>query len=464
MNEINKIFEPKAIAVIGATQKTDKVGYVILRNLIDGRYAGQLYPVNPKYDEILGLKCYKTVLDIKKRVDCALIAVPAPAVPLVVKECGLKGVKGVVILSGGFEEVGRKDLADEIKKYAKEYNLAVIGPNCLGIYNPYNHVDSIFFPMYKLGRPRAGDISFITQSGAVGSVMLDLAAKYNIGVSKFISYGNGTVIDECDLLEFLGKDKKTKTIILYIEGIKKGRKFLKMINKVNKKKPIVVLKAGKGEQGKKAAVSHTGNLAGNYLAYKAAFRQAKVVEAQDVDELFNLMRIFSQPLATGKRVGVITNGGGLGVLTTDAIEKEGLELAEFDEKMIEELKKAIPPYVNARNPLDMAADATVESYEKTINLYLNNDKIDMVVVSVLFQTPTLDERLINVIGKAVEQRKKPIIVVTIGGEYTEVYRKIMESKEITTFTSPAAAIKTLRKFVEYSFYIRCKINKLCSFY
>lgn len=464
MNNLNKIFESRSIAIIGATQKKEKVGYVILRNLIDGRYSGALYPINPKYEEILGLKCYKSVLEIKKQIDCAIIAVPAVAVPNVVKECGEKGIKGIVILSGGFEEVGRADLAEEIKKYAKEYDLSIIGPNCLGVYDPYNHVDSIFFPMYKLGRPRPGDISFVTQSGAIGSVMLDLAASYNIGISKFISYGNGTILDESDLLEFLGRDKKTKTIILYIEGIKDGRKFLKTITKINKKKPIVVLKAGKGEQGKKAAMSHTGNIAGNYLAYKAAFRQAKVVEASDIEELFNLMRIFSQPLAKGKRIGVVTNGGGLGVLTTDAIEKEGLVLADFDEKTTNELKKIIPSYANPRNPLDVAADATVDVYEKVIELYLNNDAIDMLVVSILFQTPTLDERLINVLSNATEQKKKPIIVITIGGEYTEVYRKILESKGITTFNSPAAAIRTLRKFVEYSFYIRCKINKLCSFY
>ncbi len=454
MKKLQKIFEPKSIAIIGATTKTDKVGYVITRNLLDGAYQGGVYPVNPKYDEVLGLKCYKSILDIKGRVDCALIAIPADAVPQVIKECGEKKVGGAVILSGGFEEVGRTDLAERIKEYSKKYNLPIIGPNCLGVYNPYTRMDSIFFPTYKLGRPKPGAISFVTQSGAVGSVMLDLAACYNIGISKFISYGNATILDESDLLEFLGADKKTKTIILYLEGVKDGRKLLRTLQRINRKKPIVVLKAGKGEMGKKAAVSHTGNLAGNYLSYKAAFRQAKVVEADDVEELFNFMRIFSQPMARGKRIAVITNGGGLGVLTTDAIEKEGLELVDFDKETEEKLRKIIPNYTNPKNPLDMAADASVDMYEKAIQLYLETGYIDLIAISILFQTPTLDERLVNVIVQAVEKKQKPIIVITIGGEYTDSYRKIMESKGIVTFSSPSEAIKTLKKFTEYSDYIK----------
>jgi len=461
---LQKIFNPRSVAIVGATTKTSKVGYVVLKNLLDSGYEGKIYPINPKYEEVLGLKCYKSVLEIKQKIDCVLIAVPAEAVPQVIKECGEKKVGGIVVLSGGFEEVGRQDLAAQIKEYAKTYDLPIIGPNCLGIYNPYSKIDSIFFPFYKMNRPKPGGISFVTQSGALGSVMLDLAAAYNIGVSKFISYGNATVLNESDLLEFLGNDKKTKTIILYIEGVKDGRRLFNVMKRINKKKPIIVLKAGKEEKGKKAAMSHTGNLAGNYLAYKAAFRQAKVVEAKDVDELFNLMRIFSQPLAKGKRVGVITNGGGLGVLITDAVEKEKLELVEFTKENEQELRAIIPSYANPRNPLDMAADASVEMYQKAIEYYLKNNNIDLIVVAILFQTPTLDERLINVIGEAVEQKKKPIVVVTIGGDYTEAYRKIMESKGIVTFSSPNAAVKTLRKFVEYSYYIRCQINHLCEFY
>jgi len=456
MNNLHRIFEPKSIAIIGATTKTDKVGYVILRNLIDGAYQGKVYPINPKYEEILGLKCYKSVLDVKGKIDCAIIAIPAVAVPQVIKECGEKKVGGAVVLSGGFEEVGRFDLAEQIKEYSKKYNMPIVGPNCLGVYNPYTRVDSIFFPMYKLGRPKPGGISFITQSGAIGSVMLDLAASYNIGVSKFVSYGNASVLDESDLLEFFGKDKKTRTILLYLEGVKDGRRLFKTLQRINRKKPVVVLKAGKGERGRAAALSHTGNLAGSYFSYKAAFRQAKVVEAQDIEEVFNLMRIFSQPIAKGKRTAIITNGGGLGVLTTDAIEKEGLELVDFDKEMEERLKSIIPTYTNPKNPLDLAADASVEMYEKTIQLYLEKESIDLIVVAVLFQTPTLDERLVNAITQAVEKKQKPIIVITIGGNYTENYRKIMESKGIVTFSSPSEGIKTLRKFVEYSNYI----NKL----
>ncbi|MFH1222601.1 MAG: CoA-binding protein [Candidatus Micrarchaeota archaeon] len=454
MNEkIRKIFEPKSIAIFGASPKPGKIGYVILRNLLDGKYQGGIYPINPKYDEVFGIKCYKNISEVKGGVDCAIVATPAETVPQIVKECGRKKVGGMVVLTGGFEEVGRTDLAEQLKKYALQYDIPVIGPNCLGIYNPYNRVDSIFFPMYKLGRPNPGGASFITQSGAVGSVIIDLAANYKIGVSKFISYGNATVLDETDLLEFLANDSKTTVIVLYLEGVKKGRKLLETMKRINKKKPILALKAGRGEQGKQAAVSHTGNLAGNYLAYKAAFRQARVLEAADVEELFNLMRIFTQPLAKGERVAIITNGGGLGVLATDAVEKEGLLISEFNNKTKEELKKILPPYANIRNPLDLIADATVDMYEKAIDLFMVDENVDILVVSVLFQSPSIDERLLHVLTKASDDQKKPIIVVSMGGEYTEVYRKILESKGVPTFSSPSAAIRTLKKFVEYSNYM-----------
>lgn len=450
LRRLNRILEPRAIAVIGASDNPDKLGNVILRNLIEGKFEGKIYPVNPKHNTLLGLRCYSSILEIKEAVDCAIIATPAQATPAIIEECARKGVGGVLLLSGGFEESGQYELADKIKQAAVKKNMPIIGPNCLGVFNPYNHVDSIFFPMYKLGRPGPGKVSFITQSGAVGSVIIDAAGYYGIGISKFISYGNATVIDESDLLEYLGTDKKTSMIVLYLEGVRDGKRLLVKMKEINKRKPILALKAGRGTEGQLAAKSHTGNIAGSYLAYQAAFRQAKVTEARTIDELFDLMRIFGQPRAKGKRIGIITNGGGLGVLTTDAIEDQELALAKLNERTVETLGKLVPSYITVRNPLDVGADASVELYAKAIDCFNQDENIDFVVVCVLFQTPPMNEKMLNVLVAASEDTRKPMAVVSVGGAYTERYKKILESRGVPTFNSPNSAIRAIGKFIEYS--------------
>jgi acetyl coenzyme A synthetase (ADP forming)-like protein len=450
VKNLKYIFEPRSIAVVGASPTPTKVGAVVMKNLIEGKFGGKIYPINPKYEKIGQLTCYPSVIDVKEKIDCAIIAIPAPSVPEVLEQCGKKGIKGVIILSGGFGEVGNKDLEKQVKDIADKYSIAVIGPNCLGILNPYERVDSIFLPMYKLKRPRPGGISFLTQSGATGTCVVDLAAQYGVGISKFISYGNGTVINECDLLEFLENDKKTDQILFYIEGTKDGKRLLEIMKRVNKKKPIVVLKAGRGAKASKAAYSHTGNLAGNYLAYEAAFRQAKVTVADSLDELFEFVKIFNQPKPKGKRIAIITNGGGLGVLTTDVIEEKKLELAEFSDQLKEELRKVIPPYANTDNPLDIIADADSSRYEKTLQIIKESPEVDIIVVIVLFQAPAIDERILNILINASDEKKKPIVVIAVGGEYTDGHRKILDSYGVPTYSSPSDAIKAIKKLVDYA--------------
>ncbi len=450
IRNLDRVFYPKSVAIVGASKTPAKIGNVVLKNFIDGKFRGRIHPVNPKYKNVLGLNCYSNVREVPGKLDCVVIATPAATVPGIVNDCVQKKAGGVVILSGGFEEVGRTGLAEQIRKTAEDNDIPVIGPNCLGIYNPYMRVDSIFLPMYKLERPKPGGIAFITQSGAVGSTIIDLAGFYGMGVSKFISYGNGTVLDESDYLEYLVNDKDTKMIILYIEGTKDGRKLLEWMKKVNRKKPIIALKAGRSSTGQAAAMSHTGNIAGNYMAYRAAFRQARVTEADDVDELFDFVKIFGQPPPKGRKVGVITNGGGMGVLTTDAIEEEGLGMAKFSNATLESLRKIMPEYGNIANPLDLVADAGVEAYAKAIEAYLNDDGIDAMAIVVLFQTPPIDERILNIIVRASDDRRKPIVTISVGGSYTESYRKVLESRGVPSYNSPKAAIRALRRLVEYS--------------
>ncbi len=452
LQNLNKIFYPKSVAIVGATPTTNKVGNVILKNFIDGKFPGKVYPVNPKYTEMLGIPCYSKISDIPGKLDCAIIATPAKTVIPIMEECVKKKTGGLVIITSGFEEIGADELARKMHNISIKNNLPVVGPNCLGVFNPYSKMDSIFLPMYKLERPRAGNIAFITQSGAVGSAVVDLAAHYGVGISKFISYGNATVLDESDYLEYLAGDDETEIILMYIEGVKDGRKFLDCMKKVNKKKPIIVLKGGKGAGGMAAAKSHTGNIAGSYTAYHAAFKQAKVIEAEGLYELFDIVKMFNQPKPKGNRVGIITNGGGLGIITTDCVEKEGLKLADFSEKTKKEIKRIMPAYGSVGNPLDLVADSGIEAYQKAVDVLMKADEIDILVIIALMQTPPMDERIIHVLTRASDNRSKPIATISIGGNYTEAYRQILESNGVPSYNSPNAAIKAVERLVTYSEY------------
>ena len=466
LHNLKYVFRPKTVAIVGASATPNKIGNVLMRNFAVAKFPGRLCPVNPKYPQLMGRRCFAKVSDIPGKVDCVIIATPAETVPAVVEDCAKKKAGGVIILSGGFEEVGRNDLAEAIKKVAVENDMPVVGPNCLGIFDPYTKVDSIFLPSYKLERPKAGGIAFITQSGAVGSTVMDLVAYYGLGLSKFISYGNSTVLDEADYLEYLLNDKDTESIILYIEGAKDGRKLLEVMKKVNKVKPIIALKAGRGAGGQAAARSHTGNIAGSYMAYNAAFKQARVLEADGIDEVFEFVKIFNQPKASGNRIGVITNGGGMGVLTTDSIEAEGLKMAQFSEESIATFKKILPSYGNVGNPLDLVADAGVDAYERAIDAMMKDPNVDALAIVVLTQTPPIDERLIHVLSRVCDEKKKPMVTISVGGAYTEAYRKIIEGRGIPSYSSPRAAVKALQRFITYCAYsdkLKKEGSKTCKY-
>jgi acetyl coenzyme A synthetase (ADP forming)-like protein len=450
------VFAPKSIAVIGASDNPSKLGNTILKNLVDGGYGKKIYPVNPKHKKLLGLKCYRRIDDIRGKVELAIFAIPARFVPDVAESCGKKEVKGIVVLSAGFGEVGEVELEKRLGEIVLKYNMAMIGPNCLGVMNPKKRVDSIFFPFYKFERPKVGGISLITQSGAVGSCVADLAAYYDVGFSKFVSYGNGTTINDADLVEYLSSDPETREILLYLEGTKNGKKLLRMLEKANVKKPVIVLKAGKSKSAGNAAKSHTGNLAGDYMAYNAVFRESKVIEVDSVVELFYVVNMFSQKLPKGRRVAVLTDGGGLGVLTADAIESEGLEIAEFGEETREKLKRVLPHYVNIGNPLDIVADSGTDIYEKSLRIMMEDESIDSVIVIVLFQAPAVDSRIIDVLVKESDRKEKPVVVVAVGGNYTKENRRVLDGYGVPTYGCPMSAVKTLRRITDYSLFLRTK--------
>ncbi|MCX8175159.1 MAG: CoA-binding protein [Candidatus Micrarchaeota archaeon] len=450
VKNLDAVFNPSSIAVIGASREPNKIGHVIVKNFVDGGFSGNVYPINPNAEEILGLPAYKSVLDVPGKVDSAVIAVPAKAVAQVLDECGRKGVRGVVLITGGFSEVGNTEEEKKIAEIANRYEIALIGPNCMGVLTPASRVDSVFLPIYKLGRPRVGGISFISQSGAVGGCIVDLAARAGVGMGKFVSYGNAAVIDECDLLEYLASDRQTEIIVVYLEGVRDGRRLLEVAKKITRKKPIVMLKAGKSAHGAEAALSHTGSLAGSAEAYSAAFRQSRIIEAATLEQLFDFAKIFDQVLPCGKRIGIVTNGGGMGVLAVDSLEYEGLELAEFSEETKKLLRASLPSYANVRNPLDIIGDADSSRYEVAINALLRDENVDAIVVVILFQTAAIDSSVVNIVIRASDLRKKPIIAVCTGGEYTEMHKRILESYGVPSYSSPSSAMRALARFISYA--------------
>lgn len=452
---IEAFFNPKSVAIIGATPKEGKVGRVLIENFIK-RFKGKIYPVNPSYDEIMGLKCYKSVKDIQDEIDLAVIAIPAPIIPSVLRELGEKNVKNVIIISGGFRETGTEEgarLEDEVINIAREYGIRIIGPNCIGIFDNWSGVDTFFLPDVKMKRPPRGFISFISQSGAFASALLDWMAYRGIGVSRAISYGNKIDIDDVDLIEFLGNDDKTKVIIMYIEGLKenRGKLFIEKAREVSRNKPIIIYKAGKTERGSLAASSHTAALAGSYELYQAAIKQANLIEARSFDDIMDLTKILlTQPVMKGNRVYVITDAGGVGVMLTDALTSEGLYMPRTPPDLREELRKILPPHCIVDNPIDLTGDTDDQRYINVLEKVIPREDVDAVVVVALPQVPGIRGELFNYIIEAKRKYDKPLVTVIIGGPEAEKFKNMLEHNEIPVFESPERAARALGALFKYS--------------
>ncbi len=449
---LTPMLKPKSVAIIGASRNPEKVGNIILQNYVSAGYSGKLYPVNPNADEILGLKCYKTMQEIGEAVDLAVIAVPAPMVPMALDECGKSKARSVIVISGGFSEIGETALQEQIKSMANKYNIPMLGPNCLGVVDTRSRTDTMFLPSFKITRPQVGFVSFVSQSGAVGSTVLDIIGGEGCGLSKFISYGNAAQLDEVDILEYLMNDDETKVIILYIEGIRRGKEFVELARKITKKKPVIVLKAGRTSAGQAAAISHTASLAGNYATQEAIFKQFGFTIAKDLSELVYYAKIFSSEIeANGNRVAVITNGGGTGVITADAIgSSEILKMAEYSNQTKKVLRKAMPPLVNITNPLDLAGDADSKRYSDALNAVCSDPNVDMIIAIVLFQTPGADSTVTACVVHQKETVPKPIIAMSMGANYTQGQKVQMEAGGVPTYDSPAEAIASLEALFKYS--------------
>ncbi len=448
--KMDRFFEPRSVAVIGASRHPKKIGHVIFRNFLEGKYNGRLFPINPNAETLFGIECHASVLDVKEAVDMAVITVPSEFVPETLEECGKKNVPAVIIISSGFREIGKIALENKLKAIAKKYGLRVIGTNCIGVYDPYSGVDTFFLPPYKLERPDKGSIAFISQSGALGSVVLDWMSMKDYTISKFISYGNATDVDESDLMEYLVTDDKTRVICAYFEGVNNGRKLFNIASRHSKTKPIIAIKGGVTSEGISAVSSHTGSLAGESDIYSAAFRQSGIIEAKTLEQVFDFARVLStQPAPKGNKVQIITNGGGFGILTTDWIVKNQLKLARMTKKNRDVVRKACPSYASIKNPIDLTGDATVDRYAVAIQAALDDPNVDMIALITLFQIPTLTAEIVDVISEAARKSKKPIVVIAAGGRFTEVLKKSLEGNGVPCFSYPEKAAEALRALYEY---------------
>ncbi len=424
------LFDPESVAVVGATPKKDKVGYAILKNLQN--FKGNVYAINPKYKEILGYPCYPSILEAPK-VDLAIIVVPAKVVNSVLEQCGQKGVKYAVVISAGFKESGRDGakLEEEMVKICKKYNIKLVGPNCLGIINTHNGLNATFAKTM----PKPGNIAFLSQSGAFIIAVMEYFKGFDEGFSKIVSMGNKAVLDEADIIEMLKNDPFTDVIMLYIEGIPDGRKFMDVAEKISKLKPIVAMKSGKTDAGARAASSHTGSIAGSYQACLAAFRQSGVISANSPEDLFDIARLFSKYKNVEDGVAIVTNSGGPGVMAADAIEEYGLKLANFSRETIEKLKSFLPAGANVYNPVDVLGDADAERYIRAIECVAEDNNVGS-IIAITVPTATLsfeEASKFNI--------EKPYVLCFMGWDKSD-------------FFDPVRAVKALSSLYRYSEFVK----------
>jgi len=443
-------FTPRAIAVIGASNDPLKLGYEVFKNLKKYR-RGNVYPVNVKDSEVQGVKAYKSVKDVPEDVDLAVVVVPKRFVKGTIEECGEKGVKGIILITAGFGEVGEEGKREEreLVEIARRYGMRIVGPNCVGIMNTREDMNATFVMDAK-----KGDIAFISQSGALGAGIIYKTVKEGIGFSKFVSIGNMADVDFAEFMEYLADTEEDSSIALYIEGLKDGRRFMEVAKRVTKKKPVIVLKAGKSESGARAASSHTGSLAGSWKIYEAAFKQSGVIIADTIDDMLSMARAFTQPLPKGKRVAIMTNAGGPGVLTADAIDRLGLELANLEEKTMEELRSFLPPMAAVKNPVDMIASARGEDYYRTAKLLLEDPNVDMLIsicVVPTFAGMTPTEHAEGVIRAMKEvDNGKPVLGLFMAGYVSEKAKELLEENGVPGYERPEDAAAGAYALVEFA--------------
>lgn len=454
---LDSLFKPQSVALIGAAHTEEKLGGVILKSLL--KFKGRVYPVNPQYKELMGIKAYPSAADIPEPVDLTIIMRPADEVPEIISSLRDK-TKVIIIMSSGFAEVGENALQDKVKKAGRDIGARMLGPNCMGLYNPHQRLDTFFLPENRLKRPKKGNVALVSQSGALLSCLLGALDASNSGISKAIGYGNAIDIDEADLFEYLAGDRKTDVVISYIESVGDGRKFIEKATALSKKKPLLILKSGKGESGQSAAFSHTGRLAGRYEVFHSILKQFGIQEAEDFDVLMDATKAlayqgkltpFAPPLGKvgiGNRVLIITNGGGSGVLAADECMKQGLEVAKLPKDKIEKLKNIFPHFYGINNPIDLTAQVRDEDYTLALNEL--KDAYDGFVMIALPNVNGITMKLADIMKDAKKNISKPVVFYVSDGETSKKLIKGLEKAKIPVYSSPERAVRAIRALLTHT--------------
>ncbi len=447
---LEEFFTPKSVAVVGASTSPEKLGYAVLENLVNGGYVkvGKIYPINPKADEILGQKAYPSVLDVPDDIDLAVIVIPYPYVPAVLKDCGKKNIAGVVVISAGFREAGMEGLERELElvEIANEYKFRLIGPNCLGIIDTFTPINASF----SAGTPPQGPMAFMSQSGALGTAILDWAQAGRLGLAKFVSLGNKADVSEIDLLKAWANDEDTNVILMYSEGLPNGQEFIKVAREVTKTKPVVAIKSGVTKSGSRAVSSHTGSLAGSEQAYQAAFQQAGVLRANDMASMFDMaLALGYQPLLKNDRIVIVTNAGGPGILATDALERSGMNLARLKVETIQALEQYLPDAASAANPVDVLGDARADRYRFALESVSKDPNVDGIMVVLTPQAMTEIEDTARAVGELSQEIEKPILACFMGEAKVELGIKVLREYDVPNFSFPESASLAFQAMSQY---------------
>jgi acyl-CoA synthetase (NDP forming) len=475
VEQMNTFFEPKGVAIIGASRRTMKAGHVIFKNFVINKqrnlFKAKLYPVNPTEKSILGFECYPSILDIEDEVDLVVIVVPATIVPQVMQEAATKGVKAAVIITSGFSEVGNHELEEEVTAIAKKAGIRVLGPNCLGVFDSKTGVDMLFLPETKTlttgdevvatPRPMAGPTAIVTQSGAFGAAALDYLAGKQMGVSKFVSFGNKADVTASEMLNFLLHDSSTQVILFYSESIDNGREFMKVARAVTCKKPIVALKVGRSEAGARAAASHTGSIAGSDEIYSSVFKQVGVLRAEDLEAFFDMGKAlaFQLPVA-GNNIAIITDAGGPGIMAVDECVAQGLNVKKFSEETIAKFEKLkqegkIPRFASNLNPVDLTGSVTSEMFEEGTRILFEDPEIDGIIVLGLHHLPALQEDFVDRVAELKKKYNKSVVACDVGETEMALYiRSKFDKLGIPSYFSPEDAARGMAALVNYGLYLK----------
>ena len=450
--DIESILSPRSVAVVGATNRPGSVGLAVFNNILRGGFQGTLYPVNPRVQSVMSVRAYPKLADIPDKVDLVIVIVPAGQVSTIIEEAGKKQIKGAIVITAGFRELGGDgvEMENNLKEVAEKQGIRLVGPNCLGVINNNEHVK--MNASFATKMPKPGNIAFISQSGALCTAVLDYAEGRNVGFSKFISFGNKADLSEIDLLQYLKDDPDTDVILMYLEDITNGRRFLEIAREItwDTRKPILAIKSGRSTEGARAASSHTGSLAGSENAYDAIFRQSGILRVEGVNELFNHAIAFSQqPIPKGNRIAIVTNAGGPGIMATDAAIRHNLKIANLSEETKHKLEEELPPTANIQNPVDVIGDATHERYKSAIRHILIDENVDAAIVILTPQAMTDILETAEIIPQVIKDINKPVLCSFMGITDVSIGTKHLEKHGIPNYPFPEDAVLTMASMAQY---------------